>query len=209
MTGLILKDLHVMKDSLKVYLFIFLIYGYLGIVEGQVGLMYAMVFITSVVLPVTSISYDERSRWDRLACTMPVSRKEIVYSKYLLSLILLLSSSAVVGIALLAEDKMLVEEKVATGLIMVALSLFYQAIMIPVILKTGSEKGRIILMGICFVPIIIMYILSRFEWFRAFDIEGFMLKWGSMLPYVAVAIVVVIYLVSIKTAVKIYTGKDL
>ena len=85
MKGLLLKDLYVLKDSLKVYLIIFLLYGYMGIVEGEIGLMYAMVFITSVVLPITSVSYDERCGWDRLANTMPVSRKQIVYSKYLLA----------------------------------------------------------------------------------------------------------------------------
>ena len=42
-----------------------------------------------VMLVITSLAYDERSRWDRYALTMPVSRKEMVLSKYLLGLILL------------------------------------------------------------------------------------------------------------------------
>ena len=200
MKGLLLKDLYVLKDSLKVYLIIFLLYGYMGIVEGEIGLMYAMVFITSVVLPITSVSYDERCGWDRLANTMPVSRKQIVYSKYLLAFILL---------AMVLVRDATVTEKLAATLAMVALSMLYQAIMLPVILKLGSEKGRIIMMATCFAPIVLVYIVSRFKLFAAFDFAGFMAAYGSILPYVLAVLVAVAYFISLKISVKIYTEKEL
>ncbi len=209
MKGLLLKDLYVLKDSLKVYLIIFLLYGYMGIVEGEIGLMYAMMFITSVVLPITSVSYDERCGWDRLANTMPVSRKQIVYSKYLLAFILLAGSSLVILLAMVLVRDVTVTEKLAATLAMVALSMLYQAIILPFILKLGSEKGRIIMMATCFAPIVLVYIVSRFKLFAAFDFAGFMAAYGSILPYVLAVLVAAAYFISLKISVKIYTEKEL
>ena len=96
MIGLVYKDLMVMKKTLALYMVIFAVYGYMSIAYDQGGLLFAMVLILSSIVPVSTIAYDERSKWDRIANTTPLSRKEIVMAKYLLSFTLTVGS---VGIA--------------------------------------------------------------------------------------------------------------
>ena len=209
MKGLILKDLYVLTDTLKIYAIIYVVYGYLGIVQGQPGLMYAMVFITSAILPVTSISYDERSRWDRLANTFPTSRKEIVVSKYILALLLLAVSITLTGLAFALADDMTLKEKTVSVSIMLAVSLIYQAITIPLIYKFGSEKGRIVMMCACFLPMIALYLISETAWFNAAAIEAFFTTYGTVIPFVMTAVTAVIYIISVALSVRIYTAKEL
>ena len=85
MLGLVYKDLMVMRKTLVLYMVIFVVYGYMGIAYDQGGLLIAMVLVMSSILPVSSIAYDERCKWDRIANTTPLSRKEIVLAKYLIN----------------------------------------------------------------------------------------------------------------------------
>ena len=40
----------------------------------------------TIMIPMVAMSYDDKSKWDRYALTMPVSRRDMVLSKYLLAL---------------------------------------------------------------------------------------------------------------------------
>ena len=59
---------------------------------GAFGSTYAMMM--AVMMPLTSIAYDERCKWDRYAAMLPYRIGQLVWSKYLLSYLytLLMSS---------------------------------------------------------------------------------------------------------------------
>ncbi|MBR5520408.1 MAG: ABC-2 transporter permease [Oscillospiraceae bacterium] len=209
MKGLILKDLFVLKDVLRIYIFIFAFYSWMALAENQTGLLLAIVFVCSTVLPINALAYDERSRWDRVANTMPVSRREIVMAKYMLSLILSAISSVVAGIIMLAGKVMPAEETLANIFIMLALSALYQAVLMPIIYKFGSEKSRIIMMTAILVPWLGITAMSKLNFIDLSAAIDFMDANAAKMPVIIVAVVAAVYVLSVILSINIYKNKDL
>ena len=73
MTGLIVKDFLVMRKSIKTYILFLLFYfvmAALGIFP--ISFITAMVQIIIMMLPLSAFSYDELSKWDRYAFSLPL-----------------------------------------------------------------------------------------------------------------------------------------
>ncbi len=107
--------------------------------------IYPMIFMG--MLPSTLIAYDERDKWENLALTMPLSRKQIVTEKYLVGLILQLGTLAATGVSVFLHgvmhhsldlDSLMMDLLTSWVLAMAAPSL-----MLPPVFKVGSEKGRL------------------------------------------------------------------
>lgn len=78
MTGLIVKDFLVMRKSIKTYILFLLFYfvmAALGIFP--ISFITAMVQIIIMMLPLSAFSYDELSKWDRYAFSLPLSRRAV------------------------------------------------------------------------------------------------------------------------------------
>ena len=91
MTGLIVKDFLVMRKSIKTYILFLLFYfvmAALGIFP--ISFITAMVQIIIMMLPLSAFSYDELSKWDRYAFSLPLSRRAVAGARYLFALILTL-----------------------------------------------------------------------------------------------------------------------
>ena len=155
MIGLIYKDLMVMRKTLALYMVIFVVYGYMGIAYDQGGLMFAMVLVMSSILPVSSIAYDERCKWDKIANTAPLSRKEIVMAKYLFAILLTVFSVAVCFVIYLFDSRMPMTEKLIMCYMLTMGGMLYQALLLPVNIKFGmlpSSTYCFNLLTICFCP---------------------------------------------------------
>ena len=93
MLGLIKKDLLLLKSNLVYFFVIALIYSLL-IVEGTFGISFILVLpIIAVIMFLSTFSYDDFNKWDAYAITLPVLRKNIIKSKYIATLIIILASS--------------------------------------------------------------------------------------------------------------------
>ena len=209
MTGLVYKDLMVMKKTLALYMVIFAVYGYMGIAYDQGGLLFAMVLILSSMVPVSTIAYDERSKWDRIANTMPLSRKEIVMAKYLFAIVLTAFSTAVCFVIYLFDKRIPLEEKLIMCFTLMLTGMFYQALLLPVNIKFGAEKGRNIMLAIMFVPVVLVMMVSKAGIVDFNVVEIFFTNNEHLIPYVLVAVVAIVYTASVLLSVKIYENKDL
>ena len=209
MTGLVYKDLMVMKKTLALYMVIFAVYGYMSIAYDQGGLLFAMVLILSSMVPVSTIAYDERSKWDRIANTTPLSRKEIVTAKYLLAILLTAGSVAVCFVIYLFDKRIPLTENLMMCYILMLMGMFYQALLLPVNIKFGAEKGRNIMMAIMFVPVLIIIMIGKTGIVDIAAIEMFLTNNENLLPYIFTSAVLVVYAASIALSVKIYENKDL
>ncbi|MCI8840806.1 MAG: ABC-2 transporter permease, partial [Oscillospiraceae bacterium] len=84
MTGLILKDLLILRKTLRSYLLILAIYvavafaGYwsASFVGGFMMVMVAM-------LPMNVFAYDKQAKWDVYGLSLPVGRTKTVAARYL------------------------------------------------------------------------------------------------------------------------------
>ena len=139
MLALLLKDLYTLKAQMKVFLFILIIFALAFQAEaGAFAVFYA------TLLPVTSLAYDEQSKWPQLALMLPYSIKDIVLSKYLLGWFLSFVVSMLYGlVSLLIDggDYFLV-------VIFMSLALCFLALTLPLVFWLGTEKGRLLLVAV-------------------------------------------------------------
>ena len=90
MKGLIIKDFLNLKKHSKYYIILMIFYFILGIANEDFIMFGSMIIVFSAILPITAISYDEKNNWDSYALTMPISRKDLIVSRYILGIILLI-----------------------------------------------------------------------------------------------------------------------
>ena len=156
MVGLLLKDIYSLNKILKQYSISCIVFIFLSVSMKSSVYFVVMVTLMATMLIFTSLSNDEMSKWDKYALTMPIARKDIVLSKYLLFTILLLSGIIVSSsIGLVMTNLMSFESTksiLITSISFVGISCLLISIMLPVIFKYGVEKGRILLYVVIAIP---------------------------------------------------------
>ena len=209
MLGLVYKDLMVMRRTLLLYGAMGIVYGIIALYGDQYGMVFALMMIVSAMVPVSAISYDERSKWDKIVNTMPLSRKEIVLSKYLLAILLTAISSVIIFAFYMLVPEMPLEEKAVTTAVMAMMAMLYQAALMPVMFKFGSEKGRTMMLAILFVPAVLIFAIGEMNIIDVNAAISFLERNEAMIPYLMVGFVLAIYSLSMALSVKIYEKKDL
>lgn len=102
------------------------------------------------VLPVNSISHDEKSRWDRYAAMLPYGPERLVWSKYLLSYAFALLAGVILfGSAWLRDairpgcvDWLSISR---LGMALLVMALVIPALVIPCLYRFGSERARLVM----------------------------------------------------------------
>lgn len=149
MKGLLIKDLYLVKGYGTSIILISALFIAIGIMNGS----YAFLMLTalySAMISINTMSYDERGHWDTYADSLPVSRTQVVLSKYILSFIAML----IVWILYLAGQTIAgVCSGTGVSAHMLSMSLilwsswgFMVALLYPVLFRFGMEKGRVLYM---------------------------------------------------------------
>lgn len=208
MKGLIKKDLFIIKSNLKFILLMFLVFTIMAFQkEGDLS---SLPSLTSVMLFLSTFSYDEYNKWDSYAITFPRGRKNIVKAKYLSTLILIVTSTLITTILSLGinylNNNLNSGETLQTSLIVMSITVLLEAIMYPIIFKFGIEKARsFIFIGIfIFTSIISIFIFKAKITFSS-ELIIFLEKY---LLIIAPIIVTVLLLISYYISQKIYLKKE-
>lgn len=202
MTGLILKDLLNLKKQAKTYLILVIFYLAIGITSKSSAMFSSMMAIVAAMMPITAMSYDERSKWDRYALTMPLSRKSMVVSKYILGLIFLIIAFLLSMLLNLFLNNILLEESILTNLTNISIGMMIMSIIFPIIFKFGVEKGRIYMMLVLFAPTVLILLASNLGFTMPSEatIKSLFYIW----PIISVAI----FIISILISLYIYRKKE-
>ena len=140
MKGLLLKDYYMTVKYCRMLILMVLIFAAVSAVSNSIFLI-SSPFIIAGVLPVSLYAYDEKSGWCSYADAMPYSRAQQVSAKYISALVFicLVMLICTVGKAITGdsfiEDFSLLVMLCGTGLLSAA-------VLLPFVLKFGSEKGR-------------------------------------------------------------------
>ena len=161
MKGLLIKDILNMKNYMKqlVLVLIFFIADGIFLKNGTfVGTMITLMLSMQVI---TTMSYDEYAKWDKYALTMNINRKDIIISKYIfftISIIIGIVVGITTSIAInqIAKLDTGMNEIIVTSIVVPCVFAILFSIIIPVVFKTGVEKGRIVMMLILFIPAILV-----------------------------------------------------
>lgn len=157
MKGLLLKDFYMLMKYCRVQLLIML--GFICISAWNSSESFFLFYpcILSGMLPITLLSYDERSKWDKYSCTLPYTRAQLVSAKYLIGLFLQLAvlvlSGAARAYALIRSGSLVIGDFLMEMSALAMASCVCASVCLPFMFKMGVEKGRMayyIALGIAF-----------------------------------------------------------
>lgn len=211
MTGLIMKDILVMRKALTSYLFIMVLYAVMALLDiFNFGFIITFVQVMLMVLPITAFAYDEQAKWDRYAMSLPLGRIKVVGARYLFVLVLALCtfSLALFGIAIiyLLQQEDLVE-MLLTLMVSASIGLLVPAIILPLNYKLGAERARPYLYTVIFIPVIVVVLLSKLDLLDLSALNAlealspaFIIGGAALLPLVGLAALFISYLISCRVA---------
>lgn len=87
MKGLLMKDLLNLKQIVRVWALLLALFIVIGFAQQSPVYISSMLTVMVLLLPVNALAYDENCKWDAYALTMPVTRRDLALSKYLLALV--------------------------------------------------------------------------------------------------------------------------
>lgn len=210
MSGLIIKDLWVLRKQLGMLLTLIAFYLVFAVLSGDFGIAGGIIIFIAVLPPITSLSYDEHSKWDRYALSLPLSRKSVVLSKYCLAILLSFAATALVFSAnlilapFLGSGEVNYAEITATSLGVAGIGLLFLSVLLPAIYKFGVEKARLLMMGFAFLPTLFFLVLSKMGLLLPIP-SGPVLRY---LLFAAPFVVILLLLLSIWLSIKIYENKE-
>ena len=215
MKGLILKDLYNAMTQGKALLFMVVIFG-VCFANAAEGTLIIMCTIYAAVLVINNMALDEMCAWETFALTMPVTRRQLALSKYVISVIYAFGGTllgAIMTVVLRAAGfggggALLGSILVITGVGM-AISALFIAVLIPVNFKFGIQKGRFVLLSIAALIGGGGVLLSGSRGTRIMAAIGTFGEINGMLAaLIAAAAVAVILVVSFGISVKIMEKKE-
>lgn len=206
MKGLIIKDLIALKKQGKIMLLLAAFYIVYSISTKNISMLGVMVAVFCVMLPISSMAYDEYCKWDRYALSMPISGKTIVLSKYVLGILLDL-----VGIVIIAptsavivkfSGEMSIGRSLLVSFAIGEIALVFLSIILPIFFKFGVEKGRMLMITVILAPTVLAFLVKRLN-----------IKLPSehnleLLAYISPIITVAVFLLSVYISIKIYSKKE-
>ena len=215
MKGLILKDLYNAMTQGKALLFMVVIFG-VCFANAAEGTLIIMCTIYAAVLVINNMALDEMCAWETFALTMPVTRRQLALSKYVISVIYAFGGTllgAIMTVVLRVAGfggggAPLGSILVITGVGM-AISALFIAVLIPVNFKFGIQKGRFVLLSIAALIGGGGVLLSGSRGTRIMAAIGTFGEINGMLAaLIAAAAVAVILVVSFGISVKIMEKKE-
>ena len=150
MKGILLKDFYIIRRQIVIVSLFLIPLVVLTLSSPQSSVTFLVIFILlGAIMPTAALSYDGRSKWDKLQRMLPVSGEKIVMGKYLLGWICagigwILAVMGMVVVRAFRPEKDSVPAFTILLMILLASSIL-EAVMIPVFLKIGPEKGSILM----------------------------------------------------------------
>ena len=206
MLGLIKKDLLMIKGNLRQVILFLVVFLILAFQENNI-IVIVPVFVSMMIF-MTTFSYDEYNKWEAYAISLPVSRKNIVKAKYFASIILwaiaLLVTAVITVVMGIFEQNINYSEMIGMILGCVFSIVLLEALMFPLIFKFGVEKGRIgVFIGVFVIAALLGFIFTGIDLENANGfIEFFNNYYYILIPLVAVILMVISYFVSKKIYLK-------
>ncbi len=209
MLGFIKKDLLMIKSNWKFLTILFIVYIFMSF-SNQMDISFILPFM-SVMVMISTFSYDTLNKWDNYATALPNGRKNLVKAKYVATvfviiLITLLTTILSILISVFHHDPVNFNELLITIISSIFATLLVQFIMYPIIYKLGIEKARIAIFVLVFGLVIMGGIIIN-----CFDLS-FIGKYlniiSDYLIIIIILLTIIFYLISYYISLKIMMKKE-
>lgn len=217
--GLITKDilqLKTYKRTLIIFIVIFTLTSISG--EGGIGKMLTIMLTLGFgMFSMASFNYDELNKADKYILTLPLTKKQVVLSKYILVICSTVIGS-IIGITLgviltftINKQVPNIEELISVGLGSVLGIGLIEAIQIPCVYKWGAEKGRIQMVIVTALVALlaggIIFIGEKTN--IQLPANNILNILNTFLPLIFIGLIIIIYFISYKVSYKIYDKKEI
>ncbi|MCH5200899.1 MAG: ABC-2 transporter permease [Oscillospiraceae bacterium] len=144
MNGLLIKDFYMLMKYCRIYLFITVVFIGISLVnENNTFFMYYPCLLASI-LPVSLYAFDEKEKWCNYCGTLPVSKSQYVFAKYIFGLIIVVIAALLVTVAqALKMEPIRFNDCISIAAELLLVGLLPPSVILPFIFIFGAEKGRI------------------------------------------------------------------
>lgn len=187
MKGLLRKDLYMMGKYCRSYLLLVIVFLCVS-VFGNDNLFFVFYpSLSSGMIPVSLLAYDERSRWMQYSGTLPYSKAQLVSGKYIIGLMaqtaVLIATGIAQALRMNRNGIFRWDDFAVLMLVIFGMAAVISSISLPFMFKLGVEKGRVAYYAMIFIAC--MGSAAAPNLFRA-DWQGSMNMQG-VLPVLVVA----------------------
>lgn len=217
MKGLLIKDMKLMLGQKR----FFLIVMGMGIMlmfsgdEPAASMGYVTMLIT--IFSLNTISYDEHENGMSFLMTLPITRKTYVQEKYAFAVALATVASAlsvilVYVISMIRHIDVVLKEVLIIGGVLSGVSILIFAITLPLMVKFGSDKGRIALFAVFAVIGVLIALLAKLVEKPGSPLMNVVVKFSELssgtIVFIAVFAMILTVLASYFVTVKIISRKE-
>lgn len=216
MKGLLIKDFSLMKGQTRFFIIIVVIAIAIGAFYNNLSFMIGYLPFVISLFTLPTISYDEFDNGNAFLFTLPINRKIYIYEKY--CLVFLLGGSSLVLATLLAiifgitRNIASIPEILITAITILPIMLIIQSVMIPIQLKFGAEKGRIVIIGVSGFLFILGIVIIKTTEHLGLDIRTYIdnLPMLSMTWFIvsSIAFAILMLFISMKISIAIMNKKE-
>ena len=216
MKGLIIKDLCVLKNQMKTLLLVLAFFVIFSIINEDATFILFLVPFYMIMILITTFNYDEFNKWDSYCNSLPLSRKEIVKSKYILFnatslIVLILGILASFIIPSFIENTTF--ESLFASIIGVAFGIcLVISLLIPFYYKFGSSKGRIMLFLCIVILALLIGAITSLDIFNNKELMNIINSLNNlslgMFTLLLIILTVIIMSISYYISVRIYKNKE-
>lgn len=218
MKAMLYADWMNLRRSMKALLVVVVVMVLASVTTGN-GLSFlpAMLCMLSLMVPATLMGSDYAYGWDKLSLALPVSRRDVVSSKFAISLLVNLTVVAlgmicIAGMNAFGGDAM--AEDMMGMLACEAVCLALMGIESVLVLRFGPDRGRYFLIGVVWVPIILLTVVKKHPAFnKLVQAVGGMDSWsaGQLTAFFGGLVIIgaIVYAVCWRIGVGIYRKREL
>ena len=167
----------------------------------------AMITVIFTMMILNTFAYDEMSKWDYYALSLPVTKKQLVLSKYLLTVIFAFAGTWLSSMVSLVTHRWNAES--FTGLYALgSTALMLAAILLPLLYKLGTQKARIWMFILFLTPTAVLILLNGIGFHLSF-LTNISDSAVEQFVYLLLPTSLVLYICSYFLSCKIFQNKEI
>ena len=212
MKGLLRKDLYMLAKYGKTYLLITVIFPAAYVMGNSSFFFFGYPTLMVSMWGITLMSYDERSHWDLYCNSLPVTRAQVVTSKYLLVGGMIVACVIVTtAVSLIFAERIGITPPAVllSSSMLLGIGLISSSLISPLVFKLGTEKARwAALLEICIA--MLLFFGAGFLFFEDFfGGIAYSTDVPTQLMVLFAPVGIVLYVISWLVSVRLYQNREL
>ena len=181
MKGLLVKDFNILLLQKKFLGMVLMISIILLLTAEDPSFLVGYITVMCGIITVSTINYDEFDNGNTFLFTLPITRKGYVLEKYVL--VMLFSGLAWVAATLASILFSVVKlpsfdvmQGIGEAVLVFVVCMMFEFIMIPIQLKYGGEKSKVVMVAMVGIVVvlgtILKFVFEKLEGVISIDVEG-------------------------------------